>query len=310
MAIRHNIQVGLVELESAYGTDPTPTNADAVQFLTGQLTLNKEQNEKSGVTGTASRKESVGGATHWDITLEWANKGSGSAGTAPEFNDLLQAAGLKETVNAGTSVVYTPDMSEQKSCTLWWYQDGLLYKANGIRGNLSFQANAGEFGRWTFTGKGLYVAPSDAAVVSSPIYDSTKPVGMVNQTFTFDSYAAALRAFSFDLGLSAEALKAVGPSFGVSEISLDEFNVTGSMTVEQVLVATRAWEDNIADDEAGKALSFAMGAAAGNICTITSSGMKILGAQKQNNGGIVDLQANFELRESTSLADDVTVTYT
>jgi len=312
MPIRDNISVFLAKLEAGgYGVDASPAAADAIFLLSPpKFKPNHTSNQVDGITGSASTKTPVGGGTHWDISLEWANKGSGSPGVAPEFGPLLQSCGMKETVVASTSVAYTPDLAQKKSSTLYFYTDGLLYKALGFRGKSSFQGDAGAFGKWSVTGKAIFVAPADAALVASPVFDSTKPVPIVGQTFTFDTYAAILRSFGFDTGVDFNAIPAVGPTYGVSSIEQGKFNVTGSMTVEHTLVAARAWETNLADDDAGGSLSYQMGATAGNITTITAPAVKITDLDKQANGGILDLLATFKMSESASLRDDFTVTYT
>ena len=310
MAIHDNVGIVLVKDEgSNYGVDAAPDASNAV-YVTAvpKFDLNLESNERTGMNGAASVKDPVIGAHFWDITLEFEVRGSGAAGTAPETDPLWESAGYLGTNTPATSDVYKPSIVSDKSCTIWWHVDGLIYKATGCRGNLSFSIEAGGFMKATWTGKGIYAAPSDGALVSSPVYDATKPVKLVGATFTYDSYAAILRSLSLDGGVGSTALKS-NAATGISSVELDRFNVTGSMTIGHVLVATRAVEA-LAIAGAAVAFSLALGSTAGNICTITSSSLIKTGVAKSSNGGQLDLSIDFKLSESTSLNDDITWSFT
>ena len=309
MAIHDNVAIVLAVAESPYGTG-SPAAANAVK-LTAPPTfnLNLQSSERGKLNSAASTGEPIIGAAYWDIVLEFELKGSGTAGTAPESDPLLEAAGFVGVNTPATSEVYKPSLASDKSATIWWYCDGLIYKASGCRGNISISGEAGGALKCTWTGKGFYEATTDGALVASPVYDPTEGVSLVAGTFTYGGYAAVLRSLSLDMGIGVNALLAIANgSNGVSSVELDRFNVTGSMTVGHVLVATRAFEA-LAVAGASVAFSLAVGSA-GNIVTITSSKLRKTGAAKAFNGGQVDMNIDFAMSETTSLNDDITIAFT
>lgn len=311
MAIREQIGIVLVKDEGAnYGVDAGPLAANAVKLLgPPTFNMNLETQERGKLNSKASTGQPLIGPRHWDIVLEFEIKGSGTAGTAPEIDPLLESAGWAGTNSAGVSETYKSDLTNKKSCTIWWYADGLIYKATGCRGTLAFTGEAGGSLRATWTGKGLWTAPADGALVASPVYQATDGVPLINGTFTYGSYAAVLRAISFDMGIGVNALKAIDDLDGISSIEQDWINLTGQMTVGHVLVATRAIE-TLAGTGASVAMSLVVGATAGNIVTITSSALRKTSVTKVANGGQFDLQIAFKLSESASLGDDMTIAFT
>jgi hypothetical protein len=310
MAIHDQVGIVLVKDEGAnYGVDAAPAAANAIKLLARPtFDLNLQSTERGKLTGGASTGEPIIGAAYWDIVLEFELKGSGTAGTAPEIDPLLESAGLLGANSPGASETYTPSITSDKSCTIWWYADGLIYKATGCRGNLTIAGEAGGNIKCTWTGKGLYAVPIAGALVSSPVYQATEGRPLVGATFTYGSYSAVLRAFSIDCGIGVTALPAISSANGISSVELDRFNVTGSMTIGHVLVAARAVE-NLAVAGASVAFSLALGSA-GNIVTITSAALRKTAVKKASNGGQLDLQIDFKMSENASLNNDITIAFT
>jgi hypothetical protein len=311
MAILENVGIVLVKDEGAtYGVDSAPTEANAVKLSAiPQFNLNQESAERTKLNSAASTGEPIIGPSHWDIVLQFEVKGSGTAGTAPEADPLWESAGFLGVNVALTSETYKPSIASKKSCTISWYANGLLYKATGCRGNISIAADANGVLQATWTGKGLYVAPSDSAMVASPVYDATDGVPLVSGVFSYGSYSACLRALSLEMGIGVNALQCIGGTKGISSIELDRFNITGNMTIGHILVATRAVE-NLTVLGGSVAMSLAVGATAGNITTITSSKLRKTAVSKTSNGGQLDLAVDFKLSESASLNDDITIAFT
>lgn len=101
------------KVETTSGTDAVPTAADnAVLVEEPRATPNMELEQTDEVTGSLDRTQSIVGGGYMERTHRFFAKGSGSAGTEPEFTPYLQAAALgltnlasaqDDTAQAGTS---------------------------------------------------------------------------------------------------------------------------------------------------------------------------------------------------------------
>lgn len=91
----------LAEVEVTSGTDPSPTPAaNAVMVEEPRANPNMELEQTDEVTGSLDRAQSIVGGGFMERTHRFFAKGSGTPGTAPEFDPYLQAAALAPTVLA------------------------------------------------------------------------------------------------------------------------------------------------------------------------------------------------------------------
>jgi hypothetical protein len=203
------------KLETTYGTDPTPTGADAV------LTKNTSFTPQEGGDKDLAHETPFMGADptipidlHGILEFDVDLVGSGTAGTPPAFGTLLRACGLAETIVADTSVTYSRISSGFESVTNYIHVDDMLFAMPGSRGNAQFQLNASSEPIIRFQFKGLYVPPSDTAP-PTPNYSAwqlPKEVSPRNTpVFTIGGTDLVMRSFSFDLG------NTVNPRFNVNE---------------------------------------------------------------------------------------------
>lgn len=85
------------------------------------------------------------GSTFISGTFESSLAGSGAAGTAPPWNRFMRSAAFAETISAGSRVEYSPISTALESSTLYYYDDGVLKKALGLRFNItSFKMGYGD----------------------------------------------------------------------------------------------------------------------------------------------------------------------
>ncbi len=140
-------EVILVKLETTYQQDPGLAAASDAVLVEQPSWANEGARmiERPVVKPTFGKKQQVYGGSLKTITFACEVKGSGTAGTAPEIGALLQSCSLAETVVASTSVTYAPvsTPASQKSVTVYYYQDGMLRKLYGCRGDVTFNLEAG-----------------------------------------------------------------------------------------------------------------------------------------------------------------------
>jgi hypothetical protein len=148
----------LAKLETTSGTDATPTNtADAVAIRVSNLSVKTVQNfaERDVMTGTFAAPDKLPYSRRGQISFSVEMSASGTAGTAPEWGDLLQACGMAETITAGSRVEYTPVSLNMKTLTIWAYINGRLEQYNFAAGTAKLNAKVGAVPSLDFTFQAL-----------------------------------------------------------------------------------------------------------------------------------------------------------
>lgn len=94
----------LAKVEVTSGTDPTPTaGSDAVLVEEPRGTPQMELEQTDEVSGSLDSTQSIVGGGYAEHTGRFFAKGSGAAGTAPEYDPYMQAAALAPTTKASAS---------------------------------------------------------------------------------------------------------------------------------------------------------------------------------------------------------------
>ena len=282
----------LIETESSYGTDPTPDGADAV--LVRDLSITPQSSDvvsRDLIRPYLGASQQLLANTKVECTFSVELAGSGAAGTAPQYGKAIQACGLSETIAANTSVTYEPESSGFNSVTIHYNIDGVRHKVTGCRGNLTLNATVGEIPSLDFSFTGIYNAPDDTALPTPTYANQDDPLIFKNgntSSFALLSYAGALQSFSMDLGTSLVYRELVG---GSKEVLITDRAVSGSVSIEAVLMATKDFFASAVDDDAALGnLQFTHGSTAGNIVQFTSSKVDIGDVSYGDQDGIAMLE--------------------
>jgi hypothetical protein len=311
MALLLRKRLILIETESSYGTDPTPTGADAV--LVRDLNITPQQSDvvnRDLVRPYLGASEQLLANTRVECSFSVELTGSGTAGTAPQYGKALQACGLDETIVASTSVTYSPVSSSFSSVTIYYNIDGLRHKVTGCRGTFSINATVGEIPSIDFTFTGVYVAPDDSALPSATYANQATPLIFKNgntSSFQLLSFAGALQAFSFDIGNSLVYRELVG---GTKEVLLTDRAGTGSTTIEAVNIASKDYFAAALSDTSLGNLDFTHGTAAGNIVDFASTRVDIGDVSYSDQDGIAMFNIPYTCVPSTSGNDEFSLIYT
>lgn len=146
----------LAKLEVTEGTDPTPTGS-ANALLVSDMSinpLNAQNVDRALIRPYFGGSEQLVGTANLEVSFTVELAGSGTAATPPAWGVLLRGCGFSET--ATTFVAYVPDTpANQKSVTIYYYDDGVLHKLLGAKGTFTLAAGVGERPvlQFTFTGR-------------------------------------------------------------------------------------------------------------------------------------------------------------
>jgi len=297
-----------IKLEDEEGTAETLAAADAILHANGKFTPDTPMYQRPMRSSSLSPFSSVPGARSATIEFDIELKGSGTAGTAPEWAAALLGCGFAEDVSAGVSVAYTPASASIGSYTLALYEDGMIHKIWGARGTVKLALKNGEPGMLSFSFKGADFSVADGALLSGVSYDSTKPPAFLSAQLTIDSYAALLSSLEIDmanaLGLRSDANKASGYFSTIisSRVPIMTFDP------EKVLVATYDFYGKLRSGAEG-ALSTVVGSTAGNICTITAPKAQYTKIDEADRDGIRSLGIDCQLNRNSG-DDELSLVFT
>lgn len=301
----------LLESEATYGTDPTPTGADAI--LVRDLSITPLQSDTVGrdlVRPYLGASEQLLANTRVQCTFSVELAGSGTAGTAPRYGKALLACGLSETIVATTSVTYAPVSSSFGSATIYYNIDGVLHKVTGARGTFTINGTVGQIPTIDFTFTGIYNTPTDTALPAVTYGDQATPV-IFKQGNTTDfqllSYAGCLQSVSFDIGNSLVYRELVGCT---KQVLLTDRAATGSVTLEAVTMATKNYFTAALTDASLGNLLFQHGQTAGNIIDFVSTRIDIGDVSYGDQDGIHMLTIPYTAVPSTSGNDEFSLVYT
>lgn len=301
-----NRTVLLAKIEANYGVDPTPAvSANEVEVFGLSIKAINSKVERKPLRASLSPLANSKSKWLWDIQFETELKGSGTAGTAGRLSPLFQACGMTETDNGTTSTIYTPGNPE-KSCTLWIYKDGLLFEANGCRGDFEITCEAGKIPmvKWSF--KGVYVTPIDAVMVS-PTYESTKGIVAESVGFAVSGFSGHTRNYSIKMNNQIVERYSLNSANAAVGVIIGSRSPSFKAQMEAELIATEPMFTELVADTAVD-ITVAHTGAAGNIVTITGTGKAQYDAvDPTDESGIM----MFDVEGSLSGTDDeLTITMT
>ena len=310
MALLTRKRVILIEAESSYGSDPTPSATDVV--LVRDLSITPQSSDvvnRDVVRPYLGASQQLLANTRVECTFSVELAGSGTAGTAPRYGSALKACGFSETISSGTSVTYEPISASFSSVTIHYNVDGVRHVVTGCRGTFVINAAVGEIPSIDFTFTGIYNAPSDAALPSVTYGNQATPLIFKNgntTNFQLLSYAGALMNFSMDVGNSLVYRELVG---GTKEVLLTDRAANGSVTIEAPLTGTKDYFAAALTDTTLGNLTVTHGTAAGNICRFTSTKVDIGDVNYGEADGVTMLEIPYTLVPS-SANDEMSLVFT
>lgn len=285
----------LFKVESTPGTDATPTGAaDAV--LVSDLSINPldANNIDRGLVRPyfGASEQLVGVANiKCSVTVELA--GSGTAGTAPQWGDLLLGCAMAEAVLASPArVEYAPVSTALKTGTLYWYDDGVLHKAFGVMGNAKLMAKVGDRPKLSFDFVGVDGGISAASTTGTFTNWKTPPTmqkANVVDIILGGSYAAGAitggtgyksTGLELDLGNAVQFV----PTLSYESVDIVDRSVTGKVQLD-LTAAEEVAMMAIVKANTTQSLALQIGAVAGNKVIAYAGKVQLINPTKEELNG-------------------------
>lgn len=272
--------------------------------------------ERNGVNGVFSRFASIPGARMATLSFKVELRGSGAAGTPPAIGKLLKACGMKETINAGTSVIYnlTSLQTDFSWLTIDLYRDGVRKRLRGAQGSYKYVGKVGEPGMIEFTFTGVFDGASDQTFPASTAFESTLPPTLLSSTFSIVSYAARVSSINIDIGNKVIMRQDINSTDGFTFALITDRHPKGSFDPEDTTVGSSQsstdWYGRFKSGALGD-LTFKHNGGAGNTIAIGSSPLTSPPATVQyasisegNRDDIATLGIDFNFVRSASTGND------
>jgi hypothetical protein len=305
-------QLLLAEIETTYGTDPTPlVGSNAILVRNIEVTpLESETVSRELIRPYLGQSEQLLAQTRVLVNFEVELAGSGSAGTAPAYGPLLEACSMTKTVSSGVSVTYEPNSdASPKSVTIYFNNDGVLHKATGCRGTFSLNGAVGEIPTIAFEFTGIYNTPTDVAV-SSPTYANQADPVIFKQGntsgFQVFGYSGCLMSFSLEMANEIVYRELVGCN---KEVLITNRAPSGEVMIEAVPVGTHNFFTDATGGSTGN-LTFQHGQTAGNIVTFTAGQIDLGNVSYSDEDGIQMLNLPYIATPTDSGNDELELVYT
>lgn len=282
-------QIALL-VEGTEGTAETLAGANAILVMNPKFTPNRKVYDRENVAASLSPFAAIPGEYSATIEFDVELKGSGTAGTAPEFGKALLGCGFAETLVLNTSATYKPASASIGSYTVGLYMDGKSYTIWGARGDVSLKLKNGSFGvlHFVFTGAGYAIA--DVALLTSGVsYQTTKPIAFIGSAImTVDSVSAKVSNLEIKMNNKIQLREAPNKITGFISAIIAGRRPTMSFDPEEVLVATYDYFTKLGTGSLGT-LSVALTGSAGNITTITAPCVQYIDIKPGERGGLATL---------------------
>ncbi|EXL08219.1 hypothetical protein BG46_01455 [Brucella anthropi] len=284
MARRWNKLAMLFKLEATYGADAAPTAADAILGTNVTFTpFEGEEVSRDLLLPYMGNQGVVLAGIYGRIEFDFEIAGAGAPGDIPRYGSVLRAAGMAETVVAGTSVEYTIIEDDVESGSLYFVSDKVQHVLLGCQVNIAPSLSPSAIPRFRATVMGLVGTISDIATmpaVSAADWITPKHVSKANTTMSLHGWNAIAESISLDLGNTLTPRMLIGAEL----IMISARSTTGTVVVQAESLATINWFQRALDRTRG-ALTIVHGTEAGNIVELQAPAVEIgRPTQSQTNG--------------------------
>lgn len=306
--MKMKLQMLVAKIETTYSVDPTPTAA-ANWLSAGNIDCNPvemDTDQQTTVSNKFGMDEEIVGAVWSTISFDMPLRGSGTAGTAPNFDVILRSAGMAKVTTAGVSVAYSHVDAGDESCTLWWYMGDVLQKMTGVRGSWSLKYTAKKQALLSFKGIGLRSAMTDSGGIPAPtipVLPRPLAVNKANTSVLFGAYAAFMSSLTVDSGSDVQYRNLTNRE----DVTIVDRASTLNANIELPPVATKdlLGANGVISNALTDSLTVTHGATAGNIVALSVPAAQFFKPKLSNEQGQAMLAC-----EGRVVRNNLTLTFT
>jgi hypothetical protein len=298
------------KLEATPGTAEALTSAEMFLAQNVKVTPKFADTENQGLTGVLSNEPGVSGMQLADISFDVVLKGSGVAGTAPEWRVPILAAGCSETIVGATSVTYKPAAPESYF-TFGFIWPGLgaagedlLCRIAGCQGNMKLSWKSGMPFMSSFAISGVWVAPADSTALSSPTWQTSVPYAFMAPALTVHGVSGlAFETIEMDMGNTVGIRPSANSASGALTAQITNRRVVGTLDPEQEKLATFNQFTRVGANTTG-AIDMTPVGAAGNLIRLTMPKVRLMDPTFADRNGVLTAPWKYEALRSANAGND------
>ena len=299
----------LAKKETQYGQSANPAGTDAVLVRNLDITpLDSDVVSRDLIRPYMGNSDQLLSQTRARVTCEVELAGSGTAGTAPKFDPLLQACGMALTTVASTSNTYAPVSSAFSSCSIVYNIDGVEHLLTGCRGTWSMNCPLGQIPTLSFEMTGIYNSPTDTAQSAATYVAATPLIFKEGNTSSFSlfSYSGCLSNVSFQMANQVIYRELIGCT---KEVLITDRRPAGEVQIEAPTIATKDYFTLALGTTTGN-LGFTHGTVAGNRAVFSSPQTDITNVTYADMDGVHMLNIPYVATPTTAGNDEVSLAFT
>lgn len=300
----------LLKTEATYGTDAAPAGADALVVRNIDVTpISADTVSRDLIRPYMGNSAQLLANSKVECNFEVELAGSGTAGTAPRWGPAMLACGTSATTVASTSVSYAPVSSSFSSATIYYFGDGIKHAVTGWRGTFEITGAVGQIPTLSFTGTGIYNAPTDTASPSVTYTNQAEPLVFRDGNtsgFSLFSHSGCLSSFSFAVNNEVSYRELIGCS---KEVLITDRKPSGQLMIEMVPLATKDYFA-IANGNTTGSLAITHGTTAGNRVVFTSPQTDLVNPSYGDDNGVIMLNVPYVSLPSNTGNDDFSLALT
>lgn len=242
-----------------------------------------------------------------------------SAGTALYYANHLKMAGLSVTNNAGVSNVIAPSETftgatvyPARSYTVWYYEDGKVFKMSGCQANMKLVCKAGEPSELQFTVTGVHYATEDLALPTPSGVSTNSPPNFVSAGLTtIGTEVPILETFELDLGNELGDVIDANSATGLKGLRINNRGPKGKMNPEDTTVADIDYWGQIKAGTTGQFDTAVIGSAGNRWdLTIPLIQYKNIAQGERSSARILDIDFDVKTAPGASPGAEFTLTIT
>jgi hypothetical protein len=167
------------------------------------------------------------------------------------------------------NIVYAPTSKDHKTVTIYFYNDGLLFKSFGCMGSFKLIMDAGKMPRIEWVFNGTFEKPTDTSIPTTAVYNGEKARPFIGAEFSVDKYKAIIESLAIDISNSIEKRIDANAPEGVLGFLITGRDTQGSFNPEIVKEGSHPFWGNWKDGKP-MALTTTIGKEAGSMLNITA----------------------------------------
>lgn len=305
-----------VEIETTYGTNPTPAAADIILVENVVHTVLQEQARDERLSGLVAQLPDIPGGRTVSIRGDAKLRGAGvaySASVKPEVDAILRAMGFAATGAFGIGTEKW-DYKPQSGATLGESVTAGLYHENAPsgfalgaygRGRIAMRAGAPAILSAELTG--LYVEPTAETLLTATLPTVMAPV-FRSGAVSFDAVTTfRVSSVELDIGNDLQYLPSVNDAQAYAGVIIADRRLVLTLNPEAVAVATYNFHSK-RDTQARVSLTWQIGTVQYNRIKFSAPKTQILEVAETRRNGLLAYQLTCLLAADTG-GDELTITF-